>query len=122
MDTQAGVQVTVSPFGSLEIDSETSVLTIGTLSGGEGTGSIPGVLRNFFPPVSLRGIRLTWLSAESTSTPELPGTEASTTPEHAGVQEETILVHLKVLIKRSGDEEFTEVSDQPNNAEEVRGH
>ena len=109
MDGEEGLEAEVRPAGALTIDGDTSYLTFTKLPIAAGSSDIPSVLRVFRQPVAVKGLGITLRSPRLTSTPA--ETQEGTTSRQPIPREEPVELTVKLLTKKPGDEDFTEVTD-----------
>ena len=110
MDGEEGLEAKVTPGGSLQIDEETSYITMANLPIGESSSDVPSVLREFRQPVTVTAVEITLISAPTRERPASAqeGTASTSTPLPSA--EETLEVTFKLLTRKPGDEDFTEVT------------
>ena len=118
MDGDEGLEAEVSPAGTLTIDENTSYLIFTKLPIAPGSSDIPSVVRVFRQPVAVKGFAITLRSPRLTSTPA--ETQEGTTSRQPIPREEPVAVTFKVLTKKPGDGDFTEVTDYSNQPPEVK--
>lgn len=109
MDGEDGLEAKVTPTGTLRIEEETSYITISKLPIGESTSDVPSMLREFLQPVTVKAVEMTLISAPTTEGPAAPAL-GSTTSKPTSSAQESVEVTFKLLTRKPGDENFTEVT------------
>ena len=118
MDGEEGLEAEVRPGGALRVDEDTSYLTFTKLPIAAGSSDIPSVLRVFRQPVTVKGLKTTLRSPRLTST--TAETQEGTTSRQPIPREEPVEVTVKLLTKKPGDRDFTEVTDSSTQQPKVK--
>ena len=108
MDGDEGLESEVTPNGAVTIDEETSFITISNAPIGQTPSEVPSVLREFRQPVTVKAIEMTLISAPTTERPA--SDQGSATPSQPPSAKQSSEVTFKVLTRKPGDDDFTEVS------------
>jgi hypothetical protein len=105
---EEGLESKVTANGTVTIDEDTSYITITDLPIGDSATDVPSVLREFRQPVTVKAIEMTLISAPTTERPA--SDQGSATPSQPPSAKQSSEVTFKVLTRKPGDDDFTEVS------------
>lgn len=112
MGALEGEIASVTPVGSLTIDSDTSDLIVTTSPNAEVLNNNAGVVLRFYKQINVRGLTLIWLPSKPPSESTQTEAESSTASTLDTAQGERISVSLKVQIQQYGDLEFRDLTDE----------
>jgi len=108
MDGEDGLTAKETHHGTITADEETSYITITDLPIDESSSDVPSMLSEFRQPVTVKAVEMTLISAPTAERPA--PAQGSTTTGQPPSAPESVEVTIKLLTRKPGDEDFTEVT------------
>ena len=118
MDGDEGLESEVTPNGAVTIDEETSFITISNAPIGQTPSEVPSVLREFRQPVTVTAVEMVLISAGSVERPS--SGQGNATSRETPAAKDSVEVTVKLLTRRPGEEDFTEVPTDSTEQPKVR--